>query len=283
MSNLLLKVAAQAARSLPQSWIQAIYRNPRLAGLIRGRLNRAAPHGLVSVQVAAGGLKGATLELDMQTEKDYWLGIYEPNLQQAIHELVQPGWVVFDVGANIGYISLLLAKAVTAAGHVYAFEALPNNYSRVQKNIQANSFQATITPIHAAVIDATREVTFLVGPSNGMGKVSGSAGRQEVVYEESLTVPGLSLDDFVYQQGNPAPQVVKMDIEGGEVMALPGMQRILQESHPLMLLELHGPESAQAARDILTGAGYRLCSMAPGYPDVPAGETLDWKAYLIAR
>ena len=98
--------------------------------------------------------------------------------------------------------------------------------------------------------------------------------------KRSLTVPGLSLDDFVYQQGNPAPHVVKMDIEGGEVMALPGMQRILQESHPLMLLELHGPESAQAAHDILTGAGYCLCSMAPGYPDVPAGETLDWKASL---
>ncbi len=283
MSNLLLKVAAQAARSLPESWIQAIYRSPRLASLIRSRLNRAAPQGLTQVQIAAGSLQGDTLELDLQTEKDYWLGVYEPNLQQAIKDLIQPGWVVYDVGANIGYISLSLAKAVSTAGHVYAFEALPDNFARVQKNIRLSSLQDTITPVHAAVIEASHPVTFLVGPSNGMGKVSGSAGRQEVVYEQSLTVPGLSLDDYVYQQGNPAPQVVKMDIEGGEVLALPGMRRILDEAHPVMLLELHGPESARAARTILMGAGYRLYTMTPGYPEVPEDEVLDWKAYLIAR
>jgi FkbM family methyltransferase len=268
---------------LPESWIQAIYHNPSLARLIRGRLNRAAPHGLVQVQIAAGGLEGATLELDLQTEKDYWLGIYEPNLQQAIKEYIQKGWIVYDVGANIGYISLLLAKAVTASGHVYAFEALPDNFARLQKNVQMNSFQETITPLHMAVIDASKPVTFLVGPSNGMGKVSGSAGRLEVVYEQSLTVPGISLDDFVYQQGYPAPQAIKMDIEGGEVLALPGMRRVLREAYPLLLMELHGPESSQMAQHILTEAGYRLNTMTSGYPEVTAVEALDWKAYLIAR
>jgi len=279
----LLKFAAQAARSLPESWIRAIYRRPRLAGLIRSRLNRAAPHGLTQVQIAAGSLQGYTLELDLQTEKDYWLGVYEPNLQQAIQDLIQPGQVVYDVGANVGYITLSLAKAASITGHVYAFEALPDNFARVQKNIQLNSLQQGITPVHAAVIEASHPVTFLVGPSNGMGKVSGSAGRQEVVYAQSLMVPGLSLDDYVYLHGNPAPQVVKVDIEGGEVLALPGMRRILHTAHPLLLLELHGPESAQAARAILTDAGYRLYSMTPGYPEVPPDEPLDWKAYLIAR
>ena len=183
MSNLLLKVAAQAASSLPQSWIQAIYRNPRLAGLlVRPKSRRSARPGLGADCCRRPERRYP--RAGYANRKRLLAGDYEPNLQQAIQELVQPGWVVFDVGANIGYISLLLAKAVTAAGHVYAFEALPDNYSRVQKNIQANFFQDTITPIHAAVIDATRQVTFLVGPSNGMGKVSGSAGRQEVIYEE---------------------------------------------------------------------------------------------------
>jgi len=283
MQNMLLKIAAQAARSLPKNWIQVIYNNPRLAGMIRGQLNRAAPQGLVPVQIAAGGLQGVTLELDLQTEKDYWLGVYEPQLQQAIQELINPGWIIYDVGANIGYISILLAKAVNPSGQVHAFEALPDNFARVQMNIQLNSLQGIISPVHAAVIDETKPVTFLVGPSNGMGKVSGSAGRQEVIYEHSLTVPGLSLDDYVYEQGHPAPNVVKMDIEGGEVLALPGMRRILENAHPLMLLELHGPESAEAAYTILTNYGYRLSMMLPGYPEVTAVADLDWKAYLIAR
>ena len=283
ISHIFLKMAAEAARSLPASWIQAIYRNPRLARLIRGQLNRAAPHGLVQVQVAAGGLEGVSLELDLQTEKDYWLGIYEPDLQRVIKDFIKPGWVVYDVGANIGYISLLLARAVLDSGHIYAFEALPDNFTRLQKNIRLNAFEDRITAVHAAVIDASKPVTFMVGPSNGMGKVVGSAGRQEVVYAQSLTVPGISLDETVYQAGYPVPQAVKMDIEGGEVLALPGMRRVLQEAHPLMLLELHGPESAQVAAQILRATGYRLCSMAPGYPEVNAGAALDWKAYLIAQ
>ncbi len=283
MSHFFLKIAAEAARSLPESWIQAIYRNPRLARLIRSRLNRAAPHGLVQVQVAAGGLEGVTLELDLQTEKDYWLGIYEPNLQRVIKDWVKPGWVVYDVGANIGYISLLLAQAVQDSGTIYAFEALPDNFTRLQKNIRLNALEDRIKAVHAAVIDASKPVTFMVGPSSGMGKVVGSAGRQEVVYAQSLTVPGISLDEYVYEAGHPAPQAVKMDIEGGEVLALPGMRRILQEAHPLMLLELHGPESSHVAAQILGDTGYRLYNMAPGYPEVSAGEGLDWKAYLIAR
>jgi len=66
--------------------------------------------------VAGGDLAGFTILLDMQVDKDYWLGTYEPDLQAALRELVQPGSILYDVGANIGYVSLLLAKAAGRAG-----------------------------------------------------------------------------------------------------------------------------------------------------------------------
>jgi hypothetical protein len=74
-----------------------------------------------------------------------------------------------------------------------------------------------------------------------------------------------------------------MDIEGGEVLALRGMGRLLSEARPLLLIELHGPESARAAWDTLTAAGYRILRMQPGYPPVPSLEALDWKAYIVAE
>ena len=95
-------------------------------------------------------------------------------------------------------------------------------------------------------------------------------------------MPGVSLDEFVYLQGNPAPAAVKMDIEGGEVLALPGMRRILQDQHPLLLLELHGPESERVAWETLTSVGYTLRAMEAGYPIISSPESLGWKAYLIA-
>jgi hypothetical protein len=93
----------------------------------------------------------------------------------------------------------------------------------------------------------------------------------------------LALDDFVYAQGKPPPQLVKMDIEGGEVLALPGMRRLLREAHPLILLELHGPEAARLAWDELSDAGYRICRMEAGYPELHSVDELGWKAYVISQ
>jgi FkbM family methyltransferase len=259
-----------------------VYRIRPLAGAIRRSLNLAAPAGLTQVQVAAGGLAGLSLYLDLQSEKDYWLGTYEPELQAALADLVRPGMVAYDVGANIGYMSLLLARRVGPEGKVYAFEALPDNLERMRTNLALNDSGKNVAVIPAAVVDEERPVRFLVGPSGETGKAAGSAGRVDMAYAGALHIEGLSLDAFVYARGNPAPQVIKMDIEGGEVLALPGMQRLLEQARPLLLLELHGPEAAREAWSRLSDLGYRVCRMAPGYPAVATLEDLDWKAYLLA-
>jgi hypothetical protein len=66
------------------------------------------------------------------------------------------------------------------------------------------------------------------------------------------------------------------------VLALPGMRRLLREARPLVLLELHGPEAAQAAWHELTAANYQLYRMDSWEP-IPSLEVLDWKAYVVAR
>jgi len=282
MPNLLLAAAGLAARLLPASWKQALYKVKPLAGWIRRGLNRAAPTGLSEVRIAGGDLAGFTFQLDLQTEKDYWLGTYEPELQSALPQLVPPGAVVYDVGANIGYVSLLLARAAGEHGRVFAFEALPGNAARLRANLAQNGMQARVQLFEGAVTGASGPVRFLVHASGGMGKAAGSAGRQEERYQAEVTVQGISLDEFVYARGNPPPQVVKMDIEGGEVMALPGMARLLAEAQPVMLIELHGPESARAAWETLGAAGYRICWLRKGFPSVPSLEQMGWKAYITA-
>jgi len=265
--RLILSSAEFAARLLPMPAKRALYRWPALSGLIRRGLNRAVDQGMTEVTVAAGGLEGMRLSLDLQTEKDYWLGTYEPALQAAIRDWVQPGTVAYDVGANIGYLTLLLARQVGADGRVFAFEALPANLERLAGNLALNSLEEKVSAVNAAVTDRSAPTQFLVGPSGGMGKVAGSAGREGIAYAETITVPGIALDDFVYNDGNPAPQVVKIDIEGGEVLALPGMKRVLSAARPLVFLELHGPEAARVAWEMLAGLGgwdirFAACSPA---------------------
>jgi len=278
----ILSLAGTAARWLPDGVKQEIYRHPGLARPLRRALNRAAPGGLGVVEVAAGGLAGMKLELDLQAEKTYWLGTYEPELQAAIADLVQPGWVVYDVGANIGYITLLLAQSVGEAGCVVAFEPLPENLPRLQRNLELNGLQGRVECFAAAVIDQRKEVDFLTGPSHKMGKVQGSAGQDKIAYGTPIRVPGFSLDEFVAEVGRRPPDLIKMDIEGGEILALPGMQGLLATRKPLVFLELHGPQAAEMAWETFHLAGYRVCRMEAGYPAVTSQAALNWKEYLVA-
>lgn len=280
--NLLLSFASYMAQILPQSVIRSLYRNPTLSNLIRDSLNRAAPEGLSEVTVAAGGAEGILMRLDLQTEKDYWLGTYEAELQAATKNLVDPGDIVYDIGANIGFMTLLFAKRTGPNGHVYAFEALPTNIDRLIHNVKINDFQDRITVIQAAVLDHSGESELLIGPSTGMGKVIGSAGRSSVEYQESIRVEGLSIDDFVGNSGIPLPNIIKIDIEGGEVLALPGMINLLREQQPVLVIELHGPEAAQITWELLTQEHYKICKMAPDYPQINQVQELDWKSYLVA-
>ena len=281
MSKLIVSFTAFSARIFPSSVKRKIYSIKPLAGFIRRKLNRAVPEGLTIATVAAGELAGKRIYLDLQSEKDYWLGTYEPELQTAIREYVKPGMVVFDVGANIGYITLLLADAVGASGQVFAFEALPNNVKRLQKNLAINNYENQVTLISAAVADRSEKMRFLVGPSNGMGKLEGSAGRRGVDYPEFIEVPSICLDDFVLVESHPFPDVIKIDIEGGEILALKGMERMLAHAQPLILMELHGPEAARITWDTLSSFGYLICQMKPGYAQVNDVDDLDWKAYIV--
>jgi FkbM family methyltransferase len=277
----LFSLVSRFNRLLPAGFKRIFYRLGPLTRWIRLSLNAISPSGITPVVVSDGALAGAQLWLDLHSEKDYWLGTYEVDLQTAIQQQVRPGWVAYDVGANIGYISLLLARAVGPDGQVHVFEALPDNLERLQQHVQVNGLDKQVLVNPLAVSAVSGPVDFLIGPSGAMGKVSGSAGR-ETHLQGAIQVAGIALDDYVYRDGNPPPQVVKMDIEGGEVLALEGMRRLLSEYRPLMFLELHGPEAAQVAWEVFNQSGYRICRMSPGLPQVPSLADLDWKAYLVA-
>ena len=223
---------------------------------------------------------GAALELDLQQQKDYWLGTYEVQFLHALQDWVQPGSVVYDAGANIGYLSLCLARLTGDEGQVIAFEAMPDMLDRLHTNLDLNPEGARVKVIHSAVTDRSGKTIFKVGPSGGTGKVEGAAGRQ-LQYTKMLEVQAVSLDDIVFVFNNPAPQFIKMDIEGGEVLAFGGMERILAEVRPVLAIELHGEEAARAAWEACQNHNYSIHRVTPGYPEIYSLAEMDWKEYIL--
>ncbi len=282
MNGWLLRLAAYSARVLPGSLKRVLYRLGPITTWLRGLLSRAAPDGLSEVIVAGGALAGKRLQLNLQTEKDLWLGTYEPELQAALRSIAKERMTAYDVGANIGYITLLLMDLLGPEGRVFAFEPHPANLERLKTHLELNPGGSRVVVVPAAVGKEMGRAEFLIHPSASRGKLRGSEGRR-ATYSHPIEVEVLDLDSFVFTGGRPAPDLVKIDIEGGEANALAGMRRLMKQGRPVVVLELHGPEAAQAVWRELTEAGYRVYLIRRGYPEVRRVEALDWKAYLLAR
>ena len=279
--KIILQIASLAAKILPTGVKKKLYRNPKLAKKIRGTLNAASPVGLTKTKIAGGLIQGFHINLDMQTEKDYWLGTYEINLQDAIKKFCQPGMVVYDIGANIGYISLIFAKQVGPQGKVLAFEPLPENFKQLVDNIALNDLNTRITPHQAAMIDKPGETTFFIHQSGAMGKAEGSLGREEK-YLSKIKVEAAALDDFIFTKKHPRPDLIKMDIEGGEVLAVQGMRKTLTEIKPVILVEIHSHAALEYLWKEFQSAGYHLYKMEKGYPPVADPAALGDRAYAVA-
>jgi FkbM family methyltransferase len=271
-----------AARLLPPGVRQALYRLGPITLGLRALLNRAVPEGITPVTIAAGDLAGARLLLDLRVDKDLWLGTYEPDMQRALRDLARPGMTAYDLGANIGYMTLLLANAVGEAGRVVAVEPLPSNVARLRAAIELNHMQARVALVEKAIGPRSGRETFLVHRSPGMGRLEQAPGRPEG-FHNSLEVEVVSVDDLAYGEGFPLPQLVKMDLEGGEGRALEGMSRLLREAKPILLMEVHGRIPAEETWARLASAGYVVHDLERGRRVVRSPEELHPKAYIVAE
>jgi FkbM family methyltransferase len=141
---------------------------------------------------------------------------------------------------------------------------------------------AHIQLIPKALGETSGKKEFLVHSSGGMGKISGATGR-DTQYKDAIEVECITLDDFIFVQVNPKPNVLKIDVEGGEGFALRGADKLISETKPLFIIELHGKEAAHECWQILTRAGYTVHKLARSYPEVASVTELDWKSYILAR
>jgi FkbM family methyltransferase len=263
-----------AKRVIPQSIKRHINSLPFLSKFINKQFVLSAPAGLTDVIVKKGILKGSRLKLNLQSESHYWLGSYEDQLVQAIKDFCTPGMIVYDVGSDIGCISLAFARKIGNQGKVFAFEPLPINIQRIKEHITINSMQNSIQLIPCAVSDNNGKEEFLVYKKHILGKLASSPFRS-YNYIDKIKVNCIFLDHFVYNEGNPSPDLIKMDIEGGGIKAIPGMSRLLFEVQPILFLELHGPEEQQIAWKYLKKNRYDVFKMEKMYPRLIKPERLD--------
>ena len=176
--------------------------------------------------------------------------LHEPESTRAFWDAIAPGMLVVDGGANMGGYSLLAARRAGAGGRVFAFEPDPRNFARLAARVRGLS---NVQPVRKAIAAAGGESllfqdTFHAGHTLVNGRVGGNGIAVEVT----------SLDEFVRQHGLPGLDVVKLDIEGAELLAVDGMQRLLRsERRPVILCEVHPPITPEEFIGKVSRFGYR--------------------------
>ena len=199
-------------------------------------------------QVLFGKNKGLKLRYQSDLNLDMLLGMHEPNTFEVFDIFVKEGMVVADIGANVGYFTRFLSKKVGETGKVYSFEPIPQTFKTLEDTISLNKLK-NVTPVNKAVTNCNGSVKMFLSSTHYMASVDVTWATEE---GGAVEVPSVSLDSFFESLGR-YPDFIKMDIEGGGVLATKGMRNCIKKHEPILLMESH-----TSAEDLAIGEALSL-------------------------
>ena len=190
----------------------------------------------------------------------------ECHVMSWVEEIVRRGDTFLDVGANVGWISLVAARCVGREGRVVAFDPSPPLVTSLRYHRQVN-FAHNLT-VEAAAISEASETTVLYLHNSGESGFN-SIIEAAVIYEgkergrpESVEVRAWSIDEYC-QKARLQPHAIKIDVEGAELMVVRGAQGVMKRYKPALILAVHPPlipdQKADALFSLLDQHGYKIC------------------------
>jgi FkbM family methyltransferase len=227
-----------------------------IANFVHWLLNLLASED-TQVYSCHGALEGFRMATEWARYRAFVYGNWEPVITQAMISHVKCGMCVFDVGAHLGYYSLLAAKCVGPCGKVVAFEPSAKNFSLLRKNIELNKL-TYVRLVNQAVFCRPERVTLslpLDNESSGNWSINADKGG------ERIHVQADTIDRFCHRN-QIMPDFLKIDVEGAEYDVLMGAVESIQRYRPKLLIELHhfdGNLRAHPVPDLLQSWGYKLC------------------------
>ena len=209
--------------------------------------------GLRKYRIRGGALTGLWFQFDLRHDTQAWRGIYEQPLQEWLSTNVKPGDTCLDIGGADGYFALLMAKLSGPAGHVHSFEP-SEKIEHIQQNFAMNN-ELPLAPL-------TRYEAF-------------------VGAEENRQTNTVSIDALIACGKITAVNVVKIDVDGGEIDALHGMADTLERFHPHLFVETHSRELQRQVEEITKRYGYSMRLEMPAAHELrPA---LDFNGFYLSQ
>lgn len=254
MRRLLLAIASR----MPASWLRTIGAWQWTGPLAR-RFVAAGSSWIRTQDVTISHGIGAGLRFNAAgANPGYALGTTEPQTQDTLTRLARPGAVAYDIGANVGFFTVLMARQVGPSGAVYAFEPLPATAKALQHNADLNGF-GQVKVFASAVGRSAGTVKLALQEESTWAKLADGTTTGPTV-----DVPMVAIDALVEAGTIRPPSLVKIDVEGAELEVIEGMRRTLLKHQPVVLCEMHGKNVAYA--DLMESLGYTVSALETDEP-----------------
>jgi FkbM family methyltransferase len=198
------------------------------------------------VPILQGPLRGRKWIVGSQRHA-FWLGCYEPAMQRLIARETNQGGVFYDIGANVGFYSLL-ASTLIDPGRVFAFEPLASNVSYLRRHLDLNR-RTNVEVLDVAICDQEGEALFEQEETGSMGCLNDKG---------KIRVRTATVDALLRAQEIRPPNYVKMDIEGAEFRALLGAAECFREFKPKLFLATHGKKVHEDCCNLLRSWNFEL-------------------------
>ena len=158
--------------------------------------------------------------------------IYEPNQTEIVKKYVHEGDIVVDIGAHVGYYTLLMAQLVGKNGKVYSFEPDPVNFQLLKKSVEINGFENVVL-IQKAVSNITDKVKLFLGDNDSAINRIYDAKLGDA--KESIDVESIRIDEY-FKENDELINFIKIDSEGSEVKIINGMKQFLSRNQELVMM-----------------------------------------------
>lgn len=228
-----------------------------------------------SVPIMAGPLKKNRLPKAVALQNLSMLcGRYEPTVVSELLSTIAREKIAYDIGAHIGFMTLVLARGMVN-GKVFAFEPVEENLHFLEELITENGLSKCVVVVPAALGNTNAIQRILIFKSPAMNLLESTVDGQDTNGCPRRSVNTLTLDHFVFDQGNAAPGLLKIDVEGAEAFVIEGGLRMLEMHSPKIIIEIHGPRNAQKTWALLQNLKYRWSHLCRGQrKGVPQEEDL---------
>lgn len=250
-----------AANLIPYSFRRWVRHTPGLKQLQRYLMRQFLDGTRFVHSIKGGPADGLNYPVVLPQDKQIWLGNYEQTFCEALAAQVIPGMVCYDIGGYRGFFSGVLGRQ--GAGSIAVFEPFPANQLQIQAMIQLNP-NLPITLYPYALAEKSGSTSFAVMPEGSMGKLEESKFESGDKPTGSITVQVETLDGLIRERELPPANLIKIDVEGAELLVLQGAESLIETHHPVLFIEAHSRELARGCSDFLLARGYQIKVMETG-------------------